>query len=92
MSIRPIIQLQESKLNYADLVADIEKIMVKFDLNNAETININKVTSSESKNCNENQHHRRSNQNSPYTVLNSNQNYNRNYFEKSNYQQQRPQR
>jgi hypothetical protein len=55
MPIRPIIQLQESKLNYADLVADIEKIMVKFDLDNAETININKATSSESRYRKENQ-------------------------------------
>ena len=42
-------QIQESKLNYADLVADIEKIMVKFTLDNAETININKATSSENR-------------------------------------------
>jgi hypothetical protein len=56
MSIRPIIQLQESKLNYADLIADIEKIMVKFDLDNAETININKASSSESRYRKENQY------------------------------------
>jgi hypothetical protein len=80
-SLQPVFQVQEPKLTFAELISDVERVMFKFDLNNTETVNINKVST----NNNQNSQSRNSQQNGNFRQNNSPYNrHNRPNYQQSN--------